>query len=421
MDWKPTERQIQALKCTADEVLFGGARGGGKTDTGMAWMLYDIENPKYRGLVLRKNQIDLREWIERAKVFYSRNKAEFINHSFHFPSGAIIWTGHLKDSNAYMKYQGGEYHRILIEELSQIASEEQYLALKSSNRSTVPGIVARMFNTTNPDYPGLDWIRNRWKIPSNPDFSKIYETVSDEGIRRVFIPSKIEDNPHLASDRNYIATLEEWKKVDPSRYQAWRHGNWGGYKRSGVVYDEFDRQRHVTEEWGQTISERVGAIDWGYTHPAAVLDIYVNNEGDKPSFYVARQWYKVGRNSDDAIDAAISFGCNKYYPDKENAEACDSLRKRGVKVVDIDKTGGSVIGGINMVKLALMENRLHVHPSCVDVINEFNNYIWKEGKVDTPLKEIDHAMDALRYVIYNYDSTASNWVPAATYQQPSFV
>ena len=68
--WTPTERQAEALRSTSFETLYGGARGGGKTDAGLAWLLYDKEEPLLRGLVLRKNAVDLGDWIARAKTFF---------------------------------------------------------------------------------------------------------------------------------------------------------------------------------------------------------------------------------------------------------------------------------------------------------------------------------------------------------------
>jgi phage terminase large subunit len=46
--------------------------------------------------------------------------------------------------------------------------------------------------------------------------------------------------------------------------------------------------------------------------------------------------------------------------------------------------------------------RLTVDPSCVETINEFESYVWKPEK-DEPVKENDHAMDALRYGINAID------------------
>ena len=103
--WKPHKgAQTLALQQTAKEILFGGSRGGGKTSAGIAWMIEPtyLNHPNYRGLVIRRNYDDLRDWIDRAKLFYrslgvkvAGNPAEFT-----FPSGAKIRTGHLADSDA---------------------------------------------------------------------------------------------------------------------------------------------------------------------------------------------------------------------------------------------------------------------------------------------------------------------------------
>lgn len=92
------------------------------------------------------------DWIDKAKQIYLPLGAEFKGKpvEINFPSGAIIKTGHLKDENAYEKYQGHGYHRMLLEELTQIPTEESYLKLISSCRSTIPELKPRIFASANP-------------------------------------------------------------------------------------------------------------------------------------------------------------------------------------------------------------------------------------------------------------------------------
>lgn len=248
--WEPQAKQAVALERDEDEILYGGARGGGKTDAGQAWLLYDHEHPEYRALVIRRNSDDLKDWRDRAERMYQGTAAEFVGTptEIRFPEGGKIRTGHLKDENAYTKYQGHEYQRMLIEELSQIPREKDYLKLISSNRSTVPGLHAQIFATTNPDDPGLEWIKQRWNIPDQPDFDKVYVTrkmvnVLEDGkivqkMRRlVFIPAKLEDNPILVkADPAYLIQLELLKEQDPELYEAWRNGTWAGYGVEGAYY-----------------------------------------------------------------------------------------------------------------------------------------------------------------------------------------
>lgn len=237
--WKPQPKQSLALSSTAEEILYGGARGGGKTEAGQAFLLYDYQNPRYRALVIRKNADDLRDWLDRAYQMYRPLGAQVVGNpaEIRFPSGAIIRTGHLKDDKAYTKYQGQEYQKMLIEELSHISRKSDYKKLIGSCRSTVDGITPQVFCTTNPDEPGLEWIKEHWGIPDVPDFEKVYERRDEQGRRLVFVPAKVEDNPILlAKDPNYLKYLEGLKTDDPDLYEAWRHGNWKGYGVEGAYY-----------------------------------------------------------------------------------------------------------------------------------------------------------------------------------------
>lgn len=249
--WKPQAKQEIALASDADEILYGGSRGGGKTDAGQAWLLYDKDNERYRALVIRRNADDLKDWTDRAEYMFRPTNAKITGNpaEITWPSGAKARTGHLKDENAFTKYQGHEYQKILIEELSHIPREKDYLKLIASNRSTVDGIRPQVFCTTNPDDPGMEWIKERWEIPDEPDHNQVYTTYKEVSMlnekgetvimkrKLVFIPAKIEDNPVLLTkDPNYIVFLESLKSADPNLYEAWRHGSWKGYGKEGSYY-----------------------------------------------------------------------------------------------------------------------------------------------------------------------------------------
>ena len=129
--WKPHEKQAEALEYGVFEILYGGARGGGKSECGRRWLLRDINNSNLRCLIIRKNAEDLSDWVDKAKGMYLPLGAEFVGRpvEIRFPSGALFRTGHLKDDNAYEKYLGHEYHRMCIEEITLIPNENSYLKL----------------------------------------------------------------------------------------------------------------------------------------------------------------------------------------------------------------------------------------------------------------------------------------------------
>lgn len=235
--WKPHPQQEKALQSTCFETLYGGARGGGKTDAGMANCLYDIDNKKLRQLVIRRNFPDLKDWIDRAKGFFARNGAKFIREEFVFPSGALIRLGHLADDTAYNRYQGHEYQRLLIEEVTHIPSEDLYLKLLSSCRSTVPGLPARAFLTTNPGEVGHRWVRKRFVDVCDP--GEVYKDPVS-GRTRIFMPAKVEDNPSLMEkDPDYVKFLDS---LPDGLREQWREGSWDDVEVKGAYFLKQVRQ-----------------------------------------------------------------------------------------------------------------------------------------------------------------------------------
>lgn len=236
MDITLYPKQQEAVSQTCFEIGFGGSRGPGKTFAGICWLLYDVHNPKLRALVIRRNAEDLKDWVDRATQIYCvYNKATKVGSpaEFHFPSGAVIRTGHLKDGNAYMKYQGHEYQRMLIEELTQIVREEDYLRLMASCRSTVEGLPAQVFSTFNPGGPGHEWVKQRFILPAEP--GKIFQD-GLSGRTRVFISANVYDNPHIMEhDPDYVHYLES---LPSSLKKQWLEGSWEDFDVEGAIFGQ---------------------------------------------------------------------------------------------------------------------------------------------------------------------------------------
>ena len=72
--------------------------------------------------------------------------------------------------------------------------------------------------------------------------------------------------------------------------------------------------------------------------------------------------------------------------------------------IAVKEADNAVIDGINLVLNWLDEERIHiVEEKCPNIIREFNSYIWdekaQEKGEDKPVKQNDHALDALRYLL----------------------
>ena len=72
--------------------------------------------------------------------------------------------------------------------------------------------------------------------------------------------------------------------------------------------------------------------------------------------------------------------------------------------INVKEADNTVINGITVVLNWLDEERIHiVAERCPNLIREFASYIWdekaQERGEDKPIKQNDHALDALRYLI----------------------
>ena len=293
-EWRPQKgKQELALTYNVFEELYGGARGGGKTAAGIAWLSTDIKHPKYRALVIRKNADDLKDWVDKARALYIPMGATVTMQSpeFRFPWGAVIRTGHLADDKAYEKYQGQEFCRILIEELTQIPTEERYLKLISSCRSAIPELKARIFATTNPGGPGHAWVKKRFVDVIEP--TKVYkDPITGRG--RVFIPATVSDNPILLeADPNYVAFLNG---LPEALKKMWRDGNWDVF--AGQFFTEWDVTKHVIKPFTIPLSWfRYRSIDIsGHTGITSCHWYAVNNDG---RVYAYKEYYIDGKDYDE--------------------------------------------------------------------------------------------------------------------------
>ena len=123
--WKPQPGpQTDFVDSDVFEVVYGGARGGGKTDAALGE--FATHAAKYKdaakGLLIRRTRVALEPTIARAKEIFAGAKWEEQKSRFTWPSGARISFRHLDQDSHADAYQGHDYTRVYIEELTQFAS-----------------------------------------------------------------------------------------------------------------------------------------------------------------------------------------------------------------------------------------------------------------------------------------------------------
>lgn len=187
-------------------------------------------------------------------------------------------------------------------------------------------------------------------------------------------------------------------------------------KTEGLVYKDFNRDRHVTEQFPTMVVETISGVDFGHVHPAAVLTLKRDYDG---VYWLTDEWYRSGQTEDQIVDYVTGARFNKVYPDPENASAIEAMRRKGVNVREVNKGKGSVISGISKVQELLKQNRLLIHKSCINTIQEFETYSYPDGPQpsELPLKENDDAMDALRYALMSEMDMPTSLAPRVHYSE----
>lgn len=282
--WSPQAGPQTALvQCPVFEVFYGGARGGGKTD-GMIgdWLQHSSFYGEHAvGIFVRRNRTQLSEVIARTKQLfpkigakYNETKSEWL-----MPGGARLRFVYLERDSDAENYQGHNYTRVYIEEATNFPSPGPIDKLRATLRGTA-GVPVGMRLSGNPGGPGHNWVKHRYIDPAPFGFEIIKEsevvTLSDGTcvtavLERVFIPSKLKDNPRLLDTQpTYILQLRQ--SGSAALVKAWLDGDWSSIQ--GAYFDDFSPDKHVLHAaWEARLPRhwtRFRAMDWGSAKPFSI-------------------------------------------------------------------------------------------------------------------------------------------------------
>ncbi|NLI20764.1 MAG: PBSX family phage terminase large subunit [Clostridiales bacterium] len=187
-------------------------------------------------------------------------------------------------------------------------------------------------------------------------------------------------------------------------FQRFILGRW--VQAEGVIYDMFGDAAIIDTLPADLDSayHRYIACDYGTKNPCVFLDIRYNGVEalvvDEYYFdSTAERYQKTDQEYVADLERFIADSEPDYLViDPSAASFRAALRQRKHKVRDADN---EVLDGIRVVASLLSLGRLKVHRRCEKTIGEMHAYVWDEKAVkrgaEQPLKEHDHAPDALRY------------------------
>lgn len=218
--------QAWLLQCPYKEIMYGGARGGGKSAGAcLDWHKHAmIWKDNARGIVIRRSYPELEQFRDTALSLLSKLGWIFLKGErvFKHPNGAILKLRYLETDSHASNYQGHEYTWLCVEEAGNFSDPAPLNKLKATLRSA-KGVKTRMLYTANPGGPGHDWLKEKFITPAREGLRPIQDPKTKQ--IRIFIPSKLEDNQILMNaDPEYEQNLEG---TGPSwLVRAWRHGDW---------------------------------------------------------------------------------------------------------------------------------------------------------------------------------------------------
>src|SRR5271154_6708334 len=270
--------QFDLCMCPLQEIFFGGARGGGKTDGVLGkWALKEKRyGQHFNAIMFRRSTVSAEDAIERSREIYGPLGGHF-NESklrWRMPNGGRVSFAYLENTQDANEYQGRNVTDAWVEEAGQYPTPAPIDRLFGILRSS-HAVPVQLILTANPGGPGQHWIRERYRIhpfPKKPlTFARGSHTVA-------VIPSRITDNIILLkNDPGYVARLG--MVGSPQLVRAWLEGDWSAIE--GAFFTEWNEDKHVVTPFAiPNTWLRFRSADWGSYSPfsigwwAVVTDAY---------------------------------------------------------------------------------------------------------------------------------------------------
>lgn len=211
----------------------------------------------------------------------------------------------------------------------------------------------------------------------------------------------MDDNPSLA--QNVRDRYE--KTFSGTFYERYILGLW--VLSEGVIYENFDKNTMVAklpDNW--QFEQYYVSCDYGTLNPTVFL-LWGKYKG---TWYCIKEYYYSGRTkqkqrTDDeyanALDSFLNGIEATIIIDPSAASFITKLRQRNYEVVKADN---DVVDGIRETQSAMNLGNIKFNSDLTNLFKEFASYVWDtkaaEHGEDKPVKQHDHAMDAMRYFVY---------------------
>lgn len=412
VNYIPNKRQEVFHACGADEAVYGGAKGGGKSCAlVMEGLAYGLENSGAEMYFFRETYDDLeaniiKEWKEKVpKELYSYNEGK------HFASlinGTTVKFRYIRNYADAEGYQGRSMDWIGVDELTKHLKESIQVLL-SCLRSP-KGFKPTFRGTCNPGGIGHSWVKEDYIEATEYGTKEIIDPIT--GNKRAFIPAKVYDNDVLMkNDPAYVRRLEN---LPEDQKKAFLHGDWDIF--TGQYFDEFRREIHVIEpfvipdHW-----KRYRALDYGLDMLACYwIAVDTNNKA-----YVYKELYESGLIISDAAKAIKKMTDEPIYETIAPPDLWNRRQETGKSAAELFYDNGLMLYRANNNRVQGWYNlkewlkpysdeqgiktaSLIIFKNCINLIRTLPQLQHDDkdpNDVATEPHELTHGPDAIRYFV----------------------
>ena len=448
--YRPTAKQAAFHATKANEVLYGGAAGGGKTKALIMDAFFRcIQNPGTTAVVFRRTYQELEDTdIKEALSSYPAAVARYNagRHEFTLVNKSKILFRHCEHESDRFNYSGIEIQFLYFDELTSF-EQSIYDFLKTRLRAKRSlGVTPIVRSASNPGNIGHGWVKKMF-VDAGPYMSIQTQEIYSEAlhkskkIRTQYIPALATENPHITED--YIFQLE--MKPDALR-RALLNGDWDSFE--GQVFTEFVNdpehyhdgiKTHVIAPFNIPLWwPRFMSFDHGYTKPFSVGWWAVDPEG---RVYRYKEWYGCKpRQANTGVELTpreIAEGIvDREHDEQANNLSIDRIadpaifdRSRGDSVADqmrpdagrkgvIFRRGDNTrLAGKMQVheRMRFREDgkpMMYIFSNCHDWLRTVPTLPYSQTKLeDVDTAAEDHAYDDTRYFLMSRPLTPKRAVP----------
>ena len=365
-------------------LVFYGSAGSGKSRfIGQKILLRILGEEKHRILIVRKVATTLEKSVFKLMIDYIHKYG--LSKYFKINKSSKVITCTLNNNEIYFLGMDDREKLKSIEGITSIWAEEAS-------------------ELDFDDFTQLD-LRLRGYTKNYKQFILSFNPVSQKSwLKKYFFDNEVEnctilkttykDNEYI--DEQYKQVLENLKYTNPEYYKIYALGEWGVLK--GRIFDDYEE---IESYPNIGINDEVFGADFGTANPSAIVRIGINH--DKKILYLDEYVYEAGLTREE-----LARKVKSNYPELlgiagygDNAEphSIKTFNKFGFTMYPCVK---DKLGSIDFVK----SYKVKITKRSKNLKSEWENYIWKLDKegnpTDIPVKENDHAIDAVLYGAYSH-------------------